>query len=79
MSNEKLWSLKRRRMRKQSKEERKKRLSEMRCPVHGIGLTQIDEDRAECPRKDCNMLFLHGERDIVAEMVDCVLTVRRVS
>ena len=65
-------------MKKQNEKDQQKRLSEMRCPVHGIGLAQIDEDYAECPRKHCNIRFLYGERDIVAEMCASVLRVERV-
>ena len=65
-------------MKKQTKEDQEKRPKKLRCPVHGVWLTQVDEDRAECPRKDCNIRFLCGARDIVAEMCASVLRVERV-
>jgi len=48
-------------MRKQSRDDRLKRLKESRCPIHGIAMGQVDifDDRItfimECPRKDCNI------------------------
>jgi hypothetical protein len=64
-------------MRKQSQEDRENRLADMRCPVHGTGLCQIDEDRMECPRRDCHISFLCDDGDIVARMTDSLLIVRR--
>lgn len=48
-------------MRKQSSDDRLKRLKEGGCPVHGIGMGQVglSEDRSafimECPRRDCSI------------------------
>ena len=62
---------------KQSKEDREKRLADLRCPVHGTGLCQIEEDRMECPRRDCHIRFDYGDSDIVAHMTDGLLIVQR--
>ena len=64
-------------MRKQSQQDREKRLADLRCPVHGTGLCQIEADRMECPRRDCRIRFDYGESDIVAHMTDGLLTVQR--
>jgi hypothetical protein len=50
---------------KQSVDDRLKRLREGKCPVHGIGMGQVDSwyyppnarpyTIAECPRKDCGI------------------------
>lgn len=62
---------------RQSKEDREKRLADLRCPVHGTGLCQIDVDRMECPRRDCHIRFLFGrECDISAHFADEVLVVQ---
>jgi len=48
-------------MRKQSRDDRLKRLKEGCCPIHGIVMGQVDisDDRItfimECPRRDCNI------------------------
>jgi len=62
---------------RQSKEDREKRLADMRCPIHGTGLCQIDVDRMECPRRDCRIRFDYGDSDIVAHMTDGLLIVQR--
>ena len=62
---------------RQSQEDREKRLADMRCPIHGTGLCQIDVDRMECPRRDCHIYFLCDDGDIVARMTDSLLIVRR--
>ena len=63
-------------MKKQSREDQEKRLSDLRCPVHGLGLCQIDEDyNMECPRRDCHIKFkMPEEHQVIAEMPDRVLT-----
>lgn len=63
---------------RQSREDREKRLADLRCPVHGTGLCQIDVDRMECPRRDCHIYFLCDDGDIVARMTDGLLIVRRL-
>ena len=60
---------------RQSREDREKRLADLRCPVHGTGLSQIDEDHMQCPRRDCRICFQFGQRDIVARLTDMVLVV----
>jgi hypothetical protein len=64
-------------MKKQTKEDQEKRLSDLRCPVHGLGLGQIDEERLTCPRKDCRIICrFTDDHGITAEMPDQVLTVK---
>jgi hypothetical protein len=65
-------------MKKQTKEDQEKRLSDLRCPVHGTGLSQIDEDRCECPRRDCHIRFRVNDdgSSITAKMADSILTVK---
>ena len=51
---------------KQSAYDRAKRLSDRRCPIHGIGMSQVglplddddghDHSIASCPRRDCSIL-----------------------
>jgi hypothetical protein len=65
-------------MKKQSQRDRENRLADMRCPVHGTGLCQIDVDRMECPRRDCHISFLCDGDDIVARMTDSMLIVQRL-
>lgn len=54
---------------KQISADRLKRLSKGCCPVHGIGMTQIDikDDRKtfviSCPRDDCNIVATTVEHD----------------
>jgi len=63
-------------MRKQTKEDQEKRLRDMRCPVHGLGLCQISEDGMECPRRDCHIRFtMLEDHQVKAVMPDRVLTV----
>lgn len=57
-------------MKKQSQADREKRLADMRCPVHGTGLCQIDVDRLECPRGDCNIRFHFEPLNITAYFPD---------
>jgi hypothetical protein len=65
-------------VKKQSQQDREKRLADMRCPVHGTGLCQLDVDRMECPRRDCHISFLYDGDDVVARMADGLLIVRRL-
>ncbi|MBA7528434.1 hypothetical protein ES705_20618 [subsurface metagenome] len=50
-------------MKKQSKEDKLKRLKKGQCPIHGLVMLQVDliyfDNKltavVECPRKDCNI------------------------
>lgn len=69
-------------MAKQSRQDRLKRLYEMRCPIHGIYLAQIAlewidlpcghssarRSIAHCPRKDCHILVYEGYDDNLPEI-----------
>jgi hypothetical protein len=64
-------------MKKQSQQDCEKRLADLRCPVHGTDLSQIDEGHMQCPRRDCRIRFDYGESGIVAHMTDGLLAVQR--
>ena len=56
-------------MAKQSRDDRMQRLSKGCCPIHGIGMTQIDilNDKKtfviSCPRDDCDIVATTVEHD----------------
>ncbi len=56
-------------MKKQSKQDRLKRLSKGCCPIHGLGMTQVGTTPklghiAKCPRKDCEIkVYMNHSED----------------
>jgi len=60
---------------KQSQQDRERRLADLRCPVHGAGLYQIEADQMQCPRRGCHIRFDYRGHGIVAHLTDGVLTV----